>query len=455
MNPVHRVLLGDPLVALKIAEGLDRASLGALYCTCRGLKNAISTRPQLFDKWPAFDSLVQPNLETDVVHISKSPDGTKLSIVTRYRDDTGIMVTYDRKIGQFDETNVNPKFCPCYSHDGKFIITGAPIGRGIVVGLLFDDDGFPGIHWNNPVFTDFQLTGATFAGNHAVYTSHISTISQGALRLCNDFIYGFFVQENPELPREIWVGRLQEMQIDRFDVGQRADTQYHVNVQHKYPYTAVNIFDTYTSKIFLCQHMDANFDFDINWHFYGRQRCTVTVIPMNPRLDVDVGLQMSLAFASSSLALVGVACDASYGRIITYFNAVNNHLANAGPVQNFSRILNYFAEEDDRPKIWYYDGGTLIISVHQPSEFDDEDNESELEHSNRMWNESRLSRPYMFKIKDKVPNLVRDLIDAGERIVTDNVQNRIVPLTDYYEWCTVNPTDSGLTPYIWHTILNK
>ena len=85
----------------RIAPFLDRKSLAVLCCTNKYINKYIKTKVDLFLQWPSFGGISNATDTADMVHLVKSPDGTKLCIVTRRYRQPGTMCVFDIRMGQF------------------------------------------------------------------------------------------------------------------------------------------------------------------------------------------------------------------------------------------------------------------------------------------------------------------------------------------------------------------
>lgn len=438
------------LVQSKIIHHLNRASLNALCSTNRSLHNFITSNNFFCDNWPQLDALFCEQDRREIVHLTKSPDNKKLCAVIREYNKDGTLLVFDIKRGPISKCKVNDDFCPVFSPDGSLIIVGAPNNdrRGLLVGRISfsactrarTQHGCEVINWSK-CFSSYEIRGAAFINRTLVWISHRSGGSEPRLSPCR--VYSFMLECNPRNRYGITKSHLS---ASPFEINQNHginDFDMNVDVIHKYPYSAINIhcFWTRTKSIIMCKHMDNGTEFEI------------TDVPLNPRLNVSVGLGMSIAFSSKSNSLVGAGSDMSTysGRLVTFYDEEAGHCVGEGPYQNFCHDLYYF-DHYGSPKIWYYDGNILVYSRRMINEHIDQYDPDETQLTNEEknileWDESRFSSPRAFYVRGKVPSTIKDRV---------NIEQANYPFVtlDYADQCTLKPFLEGWTPVMWNLILN-
>lgn len=439
-----------------IAMFLNRNSIGNLCCTSKSINRFLKLKVELFQRWPTFTLQINATDRNEMVHIIKSPDDTKLCIVNRRYGKSGSMCVYDIKTGPLCVINVNDHFMPVFSPSSDIIIAGSinQNERGVIIGRISSTGNTRAnkvcmryvIHWQN-YFNEYAITGATYINQHEVLISHTSGGDNP--RLSCRHIYNFTIDIDPLRKQSIMVSNLHQCPFTvPFDEPYQPDDEISVDVSHHYrctavdihnkrhyPRTEVNVRNSQTKQIIFYEHT-----------LMGYRR---TIIPMNPRLFVQPGLMLSLAFSSQSSSFIGIANGISNGRIITFFDEPISHMMNNGPFQNFSFDLNYFGAYGP-PKIWYYDGDLLVYSIHEKPTNEINHRSTEEERQLFIWKAARLSAPKALRVRGKVSD------DIKECIMEDERRRGYITYERYYEPCILDGhLSEGWCSIIWNIILNN
>ena len=439
-----------------ISPLLDRKSIGALCCTNKYINKFLKSKNELFYQWPALGGCGNPTDSTEMVHLIRSPDGTKLCIVTRRYRQPGRMRVYDVRTGPICVVDVNNNFEPVFSPSSDIIIAGSVSEneRGVLLGRISSTGNTRAnkermryvIHWHN-CFNEYAITGATFIDKHQVWISHTSGGERPQLS-CRH-VYSFTIHANSLQKWTITVSNLQQCPFtipisETFHL----DDEVSVDVMHHYPHTAVaihgpphyphtevNVRRSHTKQVVFYKHTPTG---------YHR-----TIIPMNPRLHVQSGLMVSFTFSPQSTSFIGVANGIANGRIVTYFDETVGHFLNNGPFQNLSLDLNYFGAYGP-PKIWYYDGDLLVYSIHELPNCRINNRSTEEERELFRWKAAQLSPPKAIRVRGKVSD------DIKECIMEDEQRQGYVTYERYYEKCILEqPFVEGWCPVMWDLILNN
>ena len=200
-----------------IAPFLDRKSLGALCCTNKSINKFVMLKVKLFLQWPTFSKQVNPTDRKEMIHFVKSPDGTKLCIVSRQYGAAGMMCVYDVRTGPLCVVNVNHHFVPVFSPSSDLVIAGSVSinDRGVLIGRISSSDNKIAnkkcmcyeINWHNR-FNEYATTGATFVNRDEVWISHTSGGEHP--RLSYQYVYRFRINTDPLCKCKIRVSNLQQ-----------------------------------------------------------------------------------------------------------------------------------------------------------------------------------------------------------------------------------------------------
>ena len=441
------------LIHGNIVPYLDRGTFNALSATSKSLRNFFRSNDAFFNKWPRLDVFFCEQDRREIVHLTKSPDNKKLCIVVREYNKEGYVVVCDIKQGPITKRKVNVSFQPIFSPNSKLIIVGAPgnSGRGLFIGRISTPAHTRAylkkkreiINWTR-CFSNYAIRGATFIGEKDVWVSHISGGEEP--QLSSSRVYSFTVINNSNNTSGIILSDL-NMSIFTVPIRNRIiENEMYVDVVHQFPYTAINVSSrwTLTSQLVICEHNKENEEYKF------------TYIPLSPRLNIEYGIGMNLAFSPGARSLIGVGCDRSYersGRFVTFFDKDAGHSIDEGPYQNFTPDMHYFTEYGP-PKIWYYDGNIIVYSVCMDEQYQWELNETQLTNEERNesrheieWDESSLSPPKAFYIRGLVPNNIKERVNRAQINMTYNVSN-------YFEECKLTPFLEGWSAEMWNLILN-
>ena len=449
-------LLGLPdELKTHVVPYLDREPFNALRGTNKSLHVFLSSNDSFFDKWPKLDDLFCEQDKREVVHLVKSPDNKKLCAVIRRYMRPGKMIVFDIKKGPINARSVNDRFQPVFSPGSDLIIAGAPSDdeRGILIGRITTSaytrasskDRREIINWSN-AFINFSIRGATFINQEQVWISHRS--GRDTTPLSPSHVYSFKITRQRTNKNNIDVSTLSNAlpQFTFLVANRDPEDQLNVNVVHKYPYTTIKVDGLWTlsRQLIVCKHI------------VQQPGYKIIQIPFSPRLDIETGIGMNVAFSTESQSLIGVGCDRSHhsGRIVTFFDEEKGHRIDEGPYQNFTEDLRLF-DEYGPPKIWYYDGKIIVyskrmIEAYQDEHDPDDHDETQLTATDRIrleWNESCLSSPRAYYVRGKVPEDVKEKINRAQINMTYAVRC-------YYDTCELKPFLVGWTPEMWNLVLN-
>lgn len=450
MSRNKATLLGLPdVLRASIVRYLDRDSLNSFCETNKSLCSFLKSDDSFFDKWPRMDELFCEQTRREVVYITKSPNNKKLCAIIREYNKPGKMIVFDIKKGPISTLSVSADFRPVFSPNSDLIIGGAP-GVGILIGRIAKSahtrasakEDRDIISWNK-FFTNCVIRGVTFINHEEVWISH----KAGRLilgQLSPNHVYSFTVTKHTTNTYGITVSPLSQSAFMVPVTNRNPESELNVDVVHQHPYTAVNVHGrwTLTRQLFVCKHVTSSPGYEL------------INIPLAPRLNIEVGMGMSIAFSPGARSLIGVGCDRGYqhsGRFVTFFDNDAQHNISEGPYQNFTRDLCHF-DEYGPPKIWYYDGAIIVYSKPMAEDYVDQHDPDETQLTNEErtimeWDETRLSPPRAYYIRGKVSADIKEKINRAQINMTYNV-------FEYYDMCKLTPFLIGWTPEMWNLILN-